>query len=132
MKAVKLGSILFASMFVLNSFGQADGRTERRETPKHEINEKDNQTQEQRAKIQTDQLNEQLILTEDQKAKIHEINLGIIMKNDAVKEHPTWTKEQKHEAFEGNNTAKYQMIKSFLTKEQIAKFEEMEMKKKVH
>jgi protein CpxP len=128
MKIAKLGSVLVASLFVLNSFGQAEGRPEKRELPKHEMSEKQKQTPEQKAQMQTDRLSKQLLLTEDQKAKIYETNLAVNMKNEAVQTHSTWTKEQKSQAFEGNNSGRYTVIKSYLTNEQLTKFEQMEVK----
>lgn len=132
MKTVKIGSILVASLFAINSFGQAEGRPEKREKPKQEESEMHKQTPEQKAQMQTDRLTKELLLTEDQKAKIYETNLAINMKNEAVHTHSTWTKEQKKEALDGNNAGRNGLIKSYLTKEQVVKFDQMELKKEEH
>lgn len=123
MKITKLGSLLVASLFVFNSFGQKKQNTLKQVPLKSELVQRELQTPEQKAKMQTDRLEKQLLLSNDQIAKIYETNLAVNMKNDAVQTHPTWTKEQKLEAFEGNKNGRTEVIKTFLTPEQLIKFE---------
>jgi hypothetical protein len=127
MKTLKIGSTLVVALLSINSFGQAEGRPEMRENAKQETMQK--QTPEEKAKVQTDRLTKQLLLTDDQVAKIYETNLAVNMKNEAVHKNSSWNEDQKKVALDGNNAGRVTVIKSFLTQEQIAKYEEMETKK---
>lgn len=126
MKMVKLGGVLIASMFVMNSFGQTQTKVAKKAAAHEEVAPQVKQSPEEQAKTQTEKLNKILNLTGDQYAKIYETNMYVNMKNEAVHTHPTWTKEQKQEAFDGNAAGRTQVIKSYLTPEQLIKFEEIE------
>lgn len=80
-------------------------------------------TNEDKAKSETAQLAEKLKLSNDQQEQIYYINLGIIQKNEAIVADKTLTKEQQAEYVKGNDDAKKEMIKSVLTPEQRAIFE---------
>lgn len=122
---VKLGGVLLASMFVLNSYGQAESREKTKAVSRVEVAPQVKQTPEEQAKAQTERLNTLLNLTSDQYAKIYESNLYVNAKNADVKVHPTWTDAQKKEAFEGNEAGRKQLIQSYLTPEQSAKYSEL-------
>lgn len=113
MKSIFAGIfIVFASM---TSFGQ---ETEQK------------MTVEERAANQTERLSTELSLTEDQKAKIAEINLGIVTKNDAIRNNATMTEELKRESIKGNNDARRSQYSTVLTPEQLVKYDEMEKAQK--
>lgn len=131
MKIVKLGSVLVASMFVANSFGQVQRSTERKEAAGQESTVKMKQTPEELAKVQTDKLSQILLLTDDQYAKVFETNMYVNMKNEAVGENTAWNQAQKNEAYEGNNAGRTGLIKSYLTPEQVVKYEEMQAKREL-
>jgi periplasmic protein CpxP/Spy len=80
-------------------------------------------TPEERAANQTAQMTESLSLTPDQQAKVAEINLGVALKNDAVRKNASMTPEQKKEAIQGNNEGRKASLKTVLTAEQYTKME---------
>ncbi|MES2799463.1 MAG: hypothetical protein V4638_05570 [Bacteroidota bacterium] len=88
------------------------------------------QTVQQKATIQTEQMAVQLSLSEQQKTQIHEINLGVMQKNDAVKQDASMTPEVKVESLKQNDQARIDLINLVLTDEQKAKFAESNAKSK--
>lgn len=117
MKNVKFllaGMILF--MTALNSTAQ----------------EREQMTAQERAAKQTERMTTQLQLTADQRQKIEEINLGIIMKNDAVRNDPNMSDELKRESVKQNNLARKELFRTILTAEQFTKLEEMERTRSVN
>jgi hypothetical protein len=80
-------------------------------------------TNEYKAKQEAAQLTEKLTLSSDQKEQVYYISLGINQKNEAIIADKNLTKEQQAEYLKGNEDAKKEMIKSVLTPEQRAKFE---------
>jgi hypothetical protein len=110
-RAMNIKRILFSTFLIISfaqiSFGQ----------------DKEVVTNEDKAKHETTQLAEKLKLSNDQQEQIYYINLGIIQKNEAVLADKTLTKEQQAEYLKGNDDAKKEMIKSVLTPEQRAIFE---------
>lgn len=88
------------------------------------------QTIEQKATIQTEQMTTQLSLSEQQKTQIHEINLGVMQKNEAVKNNASLTAEQKVEQYKMNDQARTDLINQILTEDQKAKFAESNTKAK--
>lgn len=80
---------------------------------------------EQNATTQTEQMTTQLSLTPEQKTKIHEINLGIMKKNEAIQNDANASAELKTETVKQNNIARNNMILEILNTEQKAKFNEL-------
>jgi len=87
-------------------------------------------TAEERAAKQTEHMSTELSLTADQKVKIAEINEGIVVKNDAIRNNPTMTEELKRESIKGNNDARRAQYSYVLTPEQLVKYDEMEKAQK--
>ncbi|MCX6191939.1 MAG: hypothetical protein NT109_06625 [Flavobacteriia bacterium] len=77
---------------------------------------------EERALEQTAKLKSELNLTATQESSIYEINYGIILKNDALR-NSSYTEEVKTAALQQNKEARKSMIKGILTPEQYASFE---------
>lgn len=88
-------------------------------------------TPEERATIQTNRMKTELNLTDDQYSKVYEINLGIILKNDGIK-NSTFSEEVKKEVLQSNQQARKSMLKDVLTAAQYEKLETKvkEIKKK--
>jgi hypothetical protein len=83
-------------------------------------------TPEEKAAILTEKMTTKLGLNADQQSKVAEMNLGIAMKNDAVKKNEAMTAEQKQAAIQGNNDARRGYFKLILTEDQYNQFVEME------
>lgn len=88
-------------------------------------------TAQERAASQTQKMNTELQMTEDQLRKAEEINLGIILKNDAVRSNQEMSDELKKESVQQNNLARKEAFRQILTAEQFVKFEQMENAKSV-
>lgn len=88
-------------------------------------------TPEERATSQTNRMKTELNLTDDQYSKVYDINLGIIMKNDGIK-NSTFSEEVKKEVLQSNQQARKSMLKDVLTAAQYEKLETevKEIKKK--
>lgn len=87
---------------------------------------------EERALEQTAKLKSELNLTATQETSIYDINYGIIIKNDALR-NSSYTEEVKKAALQQNNEARKSMFKAILTPEQYASFEnKIEENKKVN
>lgn len=88
-------------------------------------------TPEERATSQTNRMKTELNLTDDQYTKVYDINLGIIMKNDGIK-NSTFSEEVKKEILQSNQQARKSMLKDVLTAAQYEKLETKvkEIKKK--
>ena len=80
-------------------------------------------TPEERATSQTNRMKTELNLTDDQYSKVYDINLGIIMKNDGIK-NSTFTEEVKKEVLQSNQQARKAMLKDVLTAAQYEKLEQ--------
>ncbi len=114
LKFILAGMILF--MTALNSTAQ----------------EREQMTAQERAAKQTERMTTELQLTADQRQKIEEINLGVIMKNDAVRNDPNMSDELKRESVKQNNLARKELFRTILTAEQFSKLEEMERTRSVN
>ncbi|MFM7595967.1 MAG: hypothetical protein ACKO4Y_07305 [Flavobacteriales bacterium] len=79
-------------------------------------------TPEERATSQTNRMKTELNLTDDQYSKVYDINLGIIMKNDGIK-NSTFSEEVKKEVLQSNQQARKSMLKDVLTAAQYEKLE---------
>ena len=87
---------------------------------------------EERALEQTAKLKSELNLTATQETSIYEINYGIILKNDALR-NSSYTEEVKNAALQQNKEARKSMFKAILTPEQYSSFEnKIEENKKVN
>ena len=94
--------------------------------------EKTKKTPEQRAELHTERLTKVLGLNDDQRAKIAEFNLGIALKNEAIRSNTNMPQDSKISYLQSNNEARKMMIKTVLTEEQIKKFEELEAKREAN
>lgn len=83
-------------------------------------------TAQERAQKQTESMTTNLELTEDQIPKVYEINLGVNLKNEAIRNNAEMSEESKKEAITGNNDGRKAMLKNVLTEEQYTKFEQRE------
>jgi len=81
------------------------------------------QTPEQRAKAQTEKMTTELNLSTSQVASVYEVNYGIILKNEAMR-NATYTEDVKKQAIQQNNEARKSMLKSILTFDQYRLFEQ--------
>jgi len=89
------------------------------------------QTPEQRAKAQTEKMTTELNLSTSQEASVDEVNYGIILKNEAMR-NATYTEDVKKQAIQQNNEARKSMLKSILTFDQYRLFEQkLEEKKQI-
>jgi hypothetical protein len=87
-------------------------------------------TAEERAAAQTEHMATSLGLSAEQKSQVAELNMGVVQKNEAVKQNPNMTQEQKAEAIKGNNEGGKNMLRTILTPEQFTKYEQQEASKK--
>ena len=81
-------------------------------------------TAEERATAQSTRMKTELNLTDDQYAKVYDINLGIVQKNDGIK-NSTYSEEVKKEIIRSNEMARRAMLKDVLT---AAQYETLEKK----
>ena len=81
--------------------------------------------QTEKATKQTERMSTELSLTEEQKTQAQQINLGIIMKNDAIRSAENMSQEEKTTAISSNNDARKEMFRGILTAEQFTKFEQV-------
>ena len=89
------------------------------------------QTPEQRAKAQTEKMTTELNLSTSQVASVYEVNYGIILKNEAMR-NATYTEDVKKQAIQQNNEARKSMLKSILTVNQYRLVEQkLEEKKQI-
>lgn len=71
-----------------------------------------------KAAKQTDRMKIELSLTEEQVAKVNDINYGILLKNEDLKNDDTLTQEDRKTLIKSNEDEKLLMFKSILTAEQ--------------
>jgi hypothetical protein len=69
-------------------------------------------TAQERAQKQTESMTTNLELTEDQIPKVYEINLGVNLKNEAIRNNAEMSEESKKEAIKGNNDGRKAMLKN--------------------
>lgn len=69
---------------------------------------------EQRAKEQTDKMNSTLSLSTEQYTKVYDVNYGIILKNEGIK-NSTYSEEMKQEILKSNQLSRKAMLKNILT-----------------
>ncbi|MNJ85426.1 hypothetical protein D3C87_29000 [compost metagenome] len=92
---------------------------------------KEPKTTEQRATSITEKMTAKLSLDDAQKAKIYEINLGTAQKNDALRQNPSLTQEQKIAQLKENQDARKAQYKEVLNADQYAKYEAWEKEKQI-
>lgn len=90
---------------------------------------KEPKTTEQRATGITEKMTAKLGLDATQKAKIYDINLGTAQKNDALRQNPSLTQEQKIAQLKENQDARKAQYKEVLSADQYAKYEAWEKEK---
>lgn len=85
---------------------------------------------EEKANRLTQEMVTELSLSGEQAQRISEINLGIAMKNDGVRNNTNFSEEQKAEIIKSNDLARISMYKEVLTDVQFAKFDVWDKAKK--
>jgi len=80
-------------------------------------------TAEEKATAQTAKMKSELGLSDEQANSVQQINLGIIQKNEGVKNNSSLSETQKNEMIKSNNEARMSMLKNVLTSEQYTKLE---------
>ena len=128
MKSLKIGTLIFASAFALNSTAQVE-KTKKEEKAKTENTERERLTPEQKATNQTNHMAKALELSDDQKTRVYEINLKVNEKNKAVMENDQLSAQFKKDSFKGNNDSRDYLIRELLTEEQKAKWDAMQTKR---
>ena len=88
--------------------------------------EKTKKTPQERAEMHTTRMANALELTADQRAKVAELNLGVALKNDAIRNDANMSKELKQQSIKGNNDARIAQLKYILNEEQYKKVLEHE------
>jgi hypothetical protein len=90
---------------------------------------KERKSAEERATNLAQRMTTKFGLDEGQKTKIHDINLGIAQKNDAIRDNSSLSKEQKMVQLKENQNARNAQYKEVLTADQYAKYEAWEKEK---
>ncbi|WP_343634206.1 hypothetical protein [Fluviicola sp.] len=85
---------------------------------------------EERAANSAQKMKTKLGLDDAQTTKIHDINLGIAQKNDAIRDNTSLTREQKMTQLRDNQNARNAQYKEVLTADQYAKYEAWEKEKR--
>lgn len=85
--------------------------------------DRSNLSPEQKAKMQTEKMKTELNLSPEQYDQAYQINLGIVQKNQALKDQKM-TVEERENAVKRNNEARIAMIKEVLTPDQFTKMQE--------
>lgn len=91
---------------------------------------RERKTAEERATNSTQKMTTKLGLDETQKSKIHDINLGIAQKNDAIRDNKSLTRDQKMAQLKEIQDSRNAQYKEVLTSEQYAKYEAWEKEKR--
>jgi hypothetical protein len=85
---------------------------------------------EERATASAQKMASKFGLDDAQRMKIHDINLGIAQKNDAIRDNTSLTREQKMAQLEETRNSRNAQYKEVLTSEQYAKYEAWEKEKR--
>jgi Spy/CpxP family protein refolding chaperone len=104
------------------------GGTAIAQQPQHQKRER--KPAEERATNSAQKMKTKLSLDDAQTAKIHDINLGIAQKNDAIRDNTSLTREQKMTQLKANQDARNAQYKEVLTPDQYAKYEAWEKEKR--
>ncbi len=112
-------TLILALTFLLGGTAMAQ-QTEKRER----------KPAEERANSSAQRIKTKLGLDDAQTTKIHDINLGIAQKNDAIRENTSLTREQKMSQLRENQNSRNAQYKEVLTTDQYAKYEAWEKEKR--
>ena len=104
------------------------GGTAVSQQPQHQKRER--KPAEERATNSAQKMKTKLGLDDAQTTKIHDINLGIAQKNDAIRDNTSLTREQKMTQLKANQDARNAQYKEILTPDQYAKYEAWEKEKR--
>ena len=85
---------------------------------------------EERATASAQKMKTKLGLDDAQTTRIHDINLGIAQKNDAIRDNTSLTREQKMAQLKETQNARNAQYKEVLTADQYAKYEAWEKEKR--
>lgn len=91
---------------------------------------KERKPAEERATNSAQKMATKLGLDEAQKAKVHNINLGIAQKNDAIRDNTALTREQKMAQLKAMQDSRNAQYKEVLTSDQYAKYEAWEKERR--
>jgi hypothetical protein len=91
---------------------------------------KDRKPAEERATNSSQKMKTKLGLDDAQTAKVHDINLEIAKKNDAIRENTSLTREQKMAQLKETQASRNAQYKEVLTADQYAKYEAWEKEKR--
>jgi hypothetical protein len=105
--------VIAASLFAFNFIGIS-------QTTPSSMNAQESAT------LLTETMVEKLGLNETQKAQVHELNLGVAQKNEAIKNDQNMSSELKEASLKGNNETRLAYLQIILTEEQYTKYLEME------
>lgn len=92
--------------------------------------ERKEMTPEERAAQLTERMNQVLALTEQQYTQVSQLNLGVEMKIEAIRNNSEMTPEQKKEFIQGNRKDQMAVLSNILTPEQFDKWKAE--KKEIH
>ncbi len=87
---------------------------------------------EERAQMLTDKMKSELALTDAQTERVAQINLGIAMKNHAIRTNESMDIEAKKLAAKENRKASVQMLKDVLTVSQFEKMKKLKKERRAH
>jgi Spy/CpxP family protein refolding chaperone len=110
------------------ALAMAFGATAMAQQPQHQKRER--KPAEERATNSAQKMKTKLGLDDAQTAKIHDINLGIAQKNDAIRDNTSLTREQKMAQLKETQTARNAQYKEVLTPDQYTKYEAWEKEKR--
>lgn len=112
-------TIILALAFLVGGTAMAQQQEKRERKPAEE-----------RANTSAQKMKTKLGLDDVQTTKIHDINLGIAQKNDAIRDNTSLTREQKMAQLKENQNARNIQYKEVLTADQYAKYEAWEKEKR--
>jgi hypothetical protein len=112
-------TIILALAFLVGGTAMAQQQEKRERKPAEE-----------RANASAQKMKTKLGLDDAQTTKIHDINLGIAQKNDAIRDNTSLTREQKMAQLKENQNARNTQYKEILTADQYAKYEAWEKEKR--
>lgn len=110
------------------ALAMAFGATAMAQQPQHQKRER--KPAEERATNSAQKMKTKLGLDDAQTAKIHDINLRIAQKNDAIRDNTSLSREQKMAQLKETQTARNAQYKEVLTPDQYTKYEAWEKEKR--
>ncbi len=88
------------------------------------VSQTDDHTQ-RAAEAQTSRMEQVLDLTPEQKEQVHALNVKVTQKIHAIRENTSLTDDKKNEFIAGNMTSKRRVLTTFLTPDQMEKYDAM-------